>query len=141
MILLIWRGWGILTPIIALFVAFTAEAVAKRMTADPVAQHYALGLGFILAAAFQCSIIAFIARSATPRQGTTIFETTIGLSGLAPLAAGKLTDYLKASGTDKLAALRAPFYFAIALIGLTLLLQLILLPSERARRNLATTQQ
>jgi MFS family permease len=109
----------------------------SRLTFLPVLLVAEAALGFALAVSFQCSILAFIARSATPRHGTTLFETTIGLSGLAALAAGKLSQYLKDSGTNTLEALRAPFYAAMAFIALALAVQWFLVPADRARRHLA----
>jgi MFS family permease len=92
--------------------------------------------GFVLAMAFQCAILAFTARSATPRQGTTLLEASVGVAGLAPLAAGALSESLKHSGIDILIALRAPFYAAIGLLAFALLAQLLIVPAEKKRRML-----
>ncbi len=92
--------------------------------------------GFCLAMAFQCSMLAFTARSTIPRHGTTLLETTVGLAGLAPLAAGKFSELLKGTGVDTRDALRAPFYAATGLIGIVLLAQLLMVPAEKERRRL-----
>jgi len=92
--------------------------------------------GFVLAMAFQCAILAFTARSANPRAGTTLMEASVGAAGMAPLAAGALSESLKHSGVDLLTALRAPFYAAIGLVAVVLIVQLLLVPAERAQRKL-----
>ena len=92
--------------------------------------------GFVLAMAFQCAILAFISRSATPRQGTTLLEASVGAAGLAPLAAGAVSEYFKHAGSDTLFALRAPFYVTMGLLGIVLLIQVLLVPAEKKRRLL-----
>ena len=92
--------------------------------------------GFVLAMAFQCAILAFTARSETPRHGTTLLEASVGAAGLAPLAAGALSECLKASGVEVLDALRAPFYAGMGLIAAVLIAQLLLVPAEKERRRL-----
>ncbi|HLX64846.1 MAG TPA: MFS transporter [Planctomycetota bacterium] len=91
-------------------------------------------LGLVLAVAFHCTIAAFIARATSPRAGTTIFEATIGISGLAPLAAGALTNALKESGARTMLALQAPFYAGMILVAVTLVAQLVLIRKEREQR-------
>lgn len=95
--------------------------------------------GFVLAMAFQGAILAFTARSKTPRHGTTLLEASVGAAGLAPLAAGALSEYLKASGVELLDALRAPFYAGMGLIAMVLIAQLLLVPAEKERRRLMLT--
>lgn len=92
--------------------------------------------GFVLAMAFQCAILAFTARSSTPRAGTTMLEASVGAAGLAPLIAGGISEYFKSTGADLLTALRAPFYAGIGLLAAILVAQLLLVPSERNRRLL-----
>ncbi|MEI6233430.1 MAG: MFS transporter [Planctomycetota bacterium] len=92
--------------------------------------------GFVLAMAYQCAILAFTARSENPRAGTTLLEASVGAAGLAPLAAGALSESLKGAGYELLTALRAPFYAGMGLIAVVLLVQLLLVPKEKAQRKL-----
>lgn len=92
--------------------------------------------GFVLAMAFQTAMFAFTARASSPRKGTVMVEALIGFAGLAPLAAGFLTDRMKAAGAPLVDALRAPFYAAMALIVLGLLVQMACARNKaRAKRS------
>ena len=87
--------------------------------------------GFVLAMAFQAAMIAFTSRASAPRKGTVMAEALVGFAGLAPLAAGALTESLKNSGMNAIAALRAPFFAAIALIITALIAQIFLVSSRK----------
>lgn len=97
--------------------------------------------GFVLAMAFQAAMIAFTSRASAPRNGTAMAEALVGFAGLAPLAAGGLTESLKNSGLPEIAALRAPFFAAMALVATALVAQIALVSPRFKKRLLATGEE
>jgi len=92
--------------------------------------------GLVLAVAFQTGIFAATSFFAVPRIGTTFHEATVGIAGVAVLAAGQLVAYLKDTGAEAVPALRAPFLLMIGVIVLTLVMQLVLVSLRNHQRVL-----
>lgn len=94
--------------------------------------------GFVLAVAFQTGIFAATGFFAVARTGTTFHEAMVGVAGVAVLIAGHLVGYLKSTGLDPFAALRAPFLLMAGIIAAVLVLQLVLVSSRNRQRMLVT---
>jgi len=92
--------------------------------------------GLVLAVAFQTGIFAATSYFSVPRTGTTFHEATVGIAGVAVLAAGKLVAYLKDTGMDAVPALRAPFLAMIGILALALVMQLLLVSLRNHQRVL-----
>lgn len=92
--------------------------------------------GVVLAVAFQTGIFAATSYFSVPRTGTTFHEATVGAAGVAVLASGYVAAYLKQTGLDTLAALRAPFLVMTGLIAAALVLQLLLISARQRQRLL-----
>jgi MFS family permease len=89
--------------------------------------------GLVSAMAFQTSMLASTGHFASPRLGTTLHESLVGVGGLAPLAAGWLTAGMKGGGWAGLDALRAPYLVLAAVIATGLAAQLWLVAGRSPR--------
>jgi MFS family permease len=94
--------------------------------------------GFVLAVAFQTGIFAATGFFSVARTGTTFHEAMVGVAGVAVLLAGHLVGYLKSTGLDPFAALRAPFLLMAGVIAAVLVLQLVLVSSRNRQRMLVS---
>jgi hypothetical protein len=88
--------------------------------------------------AFQTGIFAATGFFSVARTGTTFHEAMVGVAGVAVLIAGHLVGYLKNTGLDPFAALRAPFLLMTGAIAAVLALQLVLVSSRNRQRMLVS---
>lgn len=96
--------------------------------------------GLVLAVAFQTGIFAATLYFAAPRTGTTFHEATVGVAGVAILAAGQVAAYLQHTGMDPVPALRAPFLLMIGVIAVVLVMQLVLVSLRNHQRVLLPSE-
>lgn len=129
-------------PFLGLRRAYVAIAVAQVASCLAFAYSSSMALlvpmalltGLVMAMAFQAGIVAATGYFQHARTGTTFFEFIVGVAGLWAFGAGALVDAARGWGQDNLTALRTPFLVMIAVIGVFLIVQCLLV-SRRAKHR------